>query len=242
MVNGSLTHRMKIVLVDDHPLIRDSVDALLRKFNVESVLLKAGTLHEGLRRLEEDPDVDLVLLDLQLPDTSGLDGLRTLKQTYPEIPVVVLSATEDAETILAALNNGATGYIPKSSPPDTLLAAIDLVIHHKMIYIPLQVLGIHARLPNDAALGQSAVANHTAVTLQELGIAGRAADVLEGLIEAKPLKVIARDLGIAESTVKAHAKSIYMSLRARNRAEAFVKVAELGIKFKRRSALARGNE
>lgn len=225
---------MKVLLVDDHPLIQDSAATLLRKIDTEAVLLSAASLNEALRCLESEAHVDLVLLDLQLPDSSGLNGLATIKQMHPATTVVVLSATEDPELIRSALNKGASGYIPKSSTAEVLRGAIELVLTYKTVYVPLQVLGMRSRNV-DASTTQDppAPSGDTDSKLKELGLVGTVAKVFEGLIEAKPLKVIARDLGIAESTVKAHARTIYFTLRTRNRAETLLKVAQMGIVFRR---------
>jgi DNA-binding NarL/FixJ family response regulator len=175
-----------------------------------------------------------MLLDLQLPDASGLDGLTAVKQAYPSVTVIVLSATEHPETIIAALKLGASGFIPKSSSHETLVGAMELVIRHNAVYIPLQVLGVQPRGPAILRSDPETVAANTDELLEQLGIHGRMKDVFVGLIDAKPLKVIARKLNIAESTVKSHARSIYIALRVKNRVELLVRVAELGIAFNRK--------
>ena len=115
---------MKILVIDDHPLILDALAQLLPQLGTEIEVRGAIDAGAAIRILDNEPDVALVLLDLALPGTRGLDLLADLMLDYPGVPIVVLSATHDMATVNAALCAGARGFIPKTADPRVLLDAI----------------------------------------------------------------------------------------------------------------------
>src|SRR6266513_2167344 len=119
---------MKILVVDDHVLIREAMRGVLRELRGEAaVILEASDSRQAKHQLEQNPDVELVLLDLGLPDQDGLEMLSELGNRYPTISVVVLSAQQDRETVMKAFDLGALGFIPKSGQRDVMLSALNLI-------------------------------------------------------------------------------------------------------------------
>src|SRR5580658_7982160 len=126
---------MKILLVDDHVLFREGIALLLRSLIAGDSLYQAGTCDEALARVAQDPGIDLVLMDINLPGTSGINAIALIRAEFPLIPVVGLSSSDDKQTILDAIDAGAMGFIPKSSSSAVLFAALQLVLSNG-IYLP----------------------------------------------------------------------------------------------------------
>ncbi len=206
---------MKILVIDDHPLIVDALAQLLPQLDAGIAMLAAGDPTEATRVLDNEPDVALVLLDLALPGARGLDFLGDLKLDYPGVPIVVLSATHDQATVLAALGAGAQGFIPKSVNAETLLDAVR------------QVLDGNVYLPSDAPPMPNGDGVHIAPG--ELGLTARQTDVLKLMAQGKPNKLICRDLTLSEGTVKVHVSAILRALRVHSRTEAIAVLARRGI-------------
>ena len=131
---------MKILVVDDHVLIREAMRGVLRELKGEAaVILEAPDSRQAMRQIEQNPDVELVLLDLGLPDRDGLEMLSDLANRYPTISVVVLSAQQDGDTVMKALDLGALGFIPKSGQREVMLSAFNLIFSGG-VYIPPEIL------------------------------------------------------------------------------------------------------
>src|SRR5580704_7351834 len=129
---------MKILLVDDHVLFREGIALLLRSLVADDSLYQAGTCEAALALVAKDPSIELVLMDINLPDTSGINAISLIRTKFPLIPVVGLSSSDDKQTILDTIDAGAMGFIPKSSSSAVLFAALQLVLS-KGIYIPPEV-------------------------------------------------------------------------------------------------------
>jgi DNA-binding NarL/FixJ family response regulator len=219
---------MKILAVDDHPLIRDALRQVLKVLDPDLHLISAASAHETLIEATANPDLNLVLLDLSLPDANGFEVLHQLREAHPGIPVVVLSATDDAATVMRALDDGAMGFIPKTSSNDVLLGALRLVLAGG-VYLPTEVLrhstATHPHPP--AAPG----APQLEVTCRDLGLTDRQAEVLALVVQGKPNKLICRNLNLAEGTVKIHISAILRALNVTNRTQAVVAVGKLGLKL-----------
>ena len=147
---------MKFLVVDDHELIREAMRGALAELDGYAVILEASDSRETMRLIEEHPDVDLILLDLNLPDRDGLTVLSELRKSHPAISVVVLSARQDHGSVVKALNQGALGFIPKSVTRKVILGAVQLVISGG-VYIPPQALPGQEKAPSaPAGISQSA--------------------------------------------------------------------------------------
>src|SRR5689334_20941696 len=130
---------MKILLVDDHALIRDALRAVLVQLQKNAQILEAPDCASALRALEDNPDVQMVVLDLNLPDRDGFDVLTELRERYPALGVVMLSGNHDRASVQTALDLGAVGFIPKSARREVMLSAFNLIFAGG-VYIPPQIL------------------------------------------------------------------------------------------------------
>ncbi len=203
---------MKILLVDDHPLFREGVAQTLRMLDGAAQIYQASRCEDALEQLGREPDMDLVLLDLMLPGMAGLDGLLRFRRTFPTLPVVILSASEDNDSVQAALQRGAQGYIPKSTPPRVMMQALRLVLEGG-VYAPP---GPSGRPDGDS-------------TVPPDRLTPRQREVLALLIEGKSNKEIARLLALSDNTVRVHAAAIFKALGVRNRTEAAFAARRLGL-------------
>jgi DNA-binding NarL/FixJ family response regulator len=206
---------MKILLVDDHALFRAGVALLLGHEFAQWQVLQVGSLNDAIDSLTREPDIALVLLDLRLPDSEGLAGLVRLRLHAPRPRYVVVSGSDGEKAVLEAIENGAAGFIPKTSSAGAMLAALRTVVHG----------GVALPSPMCAAGPVAAL-----VTPPEpLGLSARQGDVLRLLIEGKSNKGICSDLGIAESTVKTHLVTIFRKLDVTSRTQAVAASARLGM-------------
>jgi DNA-binding NarL/FixJ family response regulator len=210
---------MKILLIDHHELFREGLCHLLKKMEttVEQIF-EAGNFLDGLKLAENHPD--LILLELNAPECDSANAVKTLRQNFPRIPVVVVSSEENSTVIAEALRFGASGYFCKSSPGSLLLSALDLVMAGS-IYVPMQFLQPE-KLPIEHLRMQKG--SYTA-SRNSYGLTHRQSQVLDLLINGLNNKEIAKEMQIAEGTAKVHVSSIYQTLRVNNRTEA-VRIAK----------------
>jgi DNA-binding NarL/FixJ family response regulator len=215
---------MQILVVDDHVLIRDALRDVLNELRPDAVVLQAADCRQAMRLLGEYPGLELILLDLGLPDTDGFAMLKDLRDHYPSLAVVVLSALQDRNSVTRALELGAVGFIPKSAQRAVMLSALHLVFAGG-IYVPPEILR-----REDACAGQTspAIRKGQPLSPSDLGLTERQMDVLSLLMRGKSNKAIGRALDLSETTVKNHVTAILRALRVTNRAEAIVSVNQLG--------------
>jgi len=213
---------MKILVVDDHALIRDALRGVLKELK-DATVIEAADSRQALRLTHENPDLGLVLLDLNLPDRSGFDVLAELRGRYPATSVVVLSALNDRDSVARALELGAAGFIPKSASREVMLSALRLVFSGGL-YIPPEILG--GREPS-AKRGLPAGGARPG-SPRELGLTDRQVEILALMMQGKSNKAICRALDLAEPTVKNHVTAILKALKVRNRTEAVIAVGALG--------------
>jgi DNA-binding NarL/FixJ family response regulator len=210
---------MKILLVDDHALIRDALRSVLRELVNDAIVFEASDSRQAMRLIEEHPDLHLILLDLNLPDRDGLAVLSDLRKHHAMISIVVLSAFHDRETILRALDLGALGFIPKSAPREVMANALRLIFSGG-IYVPPEAL---ARTEPSVA-----AAPGRRVLPSDMGLTERQMEVLALMMQGKSNKAICRILDTAEPTVKHHVTAILKALKVANRTEAVIAVGALG--------------
>src|SRR5882672_4957848 len=211
---------MKVLLIDDHVLIRDALRGVLKELTDDAIVLEASDCRQAMRLIEAHPDLHLILLDLNLPDRDGFAVLVDLRKRYATISLVVLSAFHDRDNVLRALDLGALGFIPKSSPRDVMVNALRLVFSGG-IYIPPEALG------RPESKEQQPVTERR-VSPADLGFTGRQMEVLALMMYGKSNKAISRILDVAEPTVKHHVTAILKALKVANRTEAVIAVAALG--------------
>jgi len=210
----------KVMLVDDHAFLRDALaEVMVRAFPGVQVL-QAGNLQGATVLLEVHRDVDLLLLDLQLPDGDGLDALAGLR-IASGARLVVMSADDQPDTIRCALEAGASGYLPKTLGSGDMLAAVKEVLQGG-IYVPASAL---AAVPCTDGPQE----------LEGLGLSPRQTEVLSLLVEGVANKGIARELDISEATVKSHISAILYQFGVATRTQVVVAMARRGWRVAHRS-------
>jgi DNA-binding NarL/FixJ family response regulator len=217
---------MKVLVVDDHALIREALRGVLKELKDDATIIEASTCQQAMRLVDEHSDLGLILLDLNLPDRNGFDVLAELRERYPGISTVVLSAFNDRDTVTKALDLGALGFIPKSSTRQVMLSALGLVFSGG-IYIPPDVLARRETVPSQPPSGTSGTEPRP-LSPRDLGLTDRQVDVLALMMQGKSNKAICRTLDLAEPTVKNHVTAILKALKVTNRTEAVIAVGALG--------------
>jgi len=219
---------LQVLLVDDHQLFRSGLKLLLANLESNIVFTEADSCESALNLAARSEDLnsvrfDVVLLDYYLPGTRGLDALAQIKKHFGS-PVVVLSSEDTPSTIRQVISAGASGFIPKSSSPEVLLAALKLVLAQG-VYLPPHVLDNYS-FTEHRPLSEDENHQRQAILSQ---LSQRQQSVLIKAAQGKPNKVIAQELFIAEGTVKAHLSACYRVLGVDNRTEAVYATASLGL-------------
>jgi len=225
---------MKVLLVDDHPLIRCALASVIQGLGDDVTVDSAGSAQEARDALRAASDPDLLLLDLQLGDANGFELLVELRAAYPALPVVVVSGSDRPSDVVRAIDLGAMGYVPKRASNESLLEALALVMQGG-IYVPPMTLGAEradAQPEGDTAPGFLAVDARdaeagAAPSLASLGLTPRQTDVLGLLLQGKPNKLIARELDVSVETVKDHVAAVLRALNVSSRTQAVLAVARL---------------
>lgn len=206
---------MKVLIADDHPLVRDALARTIQQLDAQVSVQLAGDFDGALRSLEAELP-DLALIDLRMPGMMGLRGVEQLLTRFPSLRLVVASGEDDPAVIRQILGLGACGFLPKREGAEVMLQALRLVLSGG-IYMPAQAL-------DDYRNGQPPAPKPDAS-----GLTPRQLDVLQLLMRGEPNKLIARELGLTEGTVKIHIAAILRALQARNRTEAVVVARQLGL-------------
>jgi DNA-binding NarL/FixJ family response regulator len=204
---------MKLLICDDHALFREGLELVIAQLESGARLTGVGDAESALDQLAHDADYDLVLLDLGLPGMGGLEALERLRREHPELPVVVLSASESPADVRGVLERGASGFIPKSTRGPVLLGALQLVLAGG-VYVPPLMMG--------AAAPPAAKERRHALTERQVA-------VLRLLARGLTNREIAQVLKIAEGTVKTHVLHLFEALDVTNRTEAAMRMHELGL-------------
>ena len=215
---------MKLLIVDDHGLVREGLKAIVAQSDLQAHCLEAWDEASIWQQLTQHADVDLVLLDIQLPGVSGMELLQRIVRERPQLPIIMLSADHDSATVSQALQMGASGFMPKSSLNQVLISAIRLVAAGGVYIPPEALLKSVAKTPNASAA-------KPAVSLEALGLTNRQIDVLRLLLKGMSNKLISRQVDLAEATVKIHIRGILRALNVTTRTEALVKLTEMGVRF-----------
>lgn len=213
-----------MLIIDDHPLFREGLRLILARLgNVEFV--EAQSFKEAIAKITEGESLDLILADLCLPLEDSFAGITEIGQLVPGVPLIAVSVLEDSEDILKALDCGAKGFIPKTSDTEVIFNAVRLVLAGGT-YLPPALIAQPFRPGHRRAFvsaGGLSAAGHPIS-----GLTPRQRDVLALLASGKSNRDIARDLGLAEGTVKVHITAIFKALGAKNRTQAGLIAAELG--------------
>ncbi|HZM36467.1 MAG TPA: response regulator [Burkholderiales bacterium] len=221
---------MRVLLIDDHALVRKGIEELLQSRGVQ-VVASVGSGEEGVRRARELP-ADLILLDLKMPGMTGIDTLRELRTAGVRAPVVMLTMSREDADLAAALRAGAQGYLLKDIEPEELVPALEATVKGNNV-VARELVGTLARLVGGKA-GPAPAAPRPAAPFAEL--TPREHEILECIADGMSNKMIARVLDITDGTVKLHVKAILRKLGMRSRVEAAVAAVEHGLGRKRRAA------
>jgi two-component system nitrate/nitrite response regulator NarL len=221
---------MRVLLIDDHALVRKGIGELLQSRGAQ-VVASVGSGEEGVRRaLELRPDI--ILLDVKMPGVNGIETVARLRAAGVAAPVVMLTMSREDAELGAALRAGAQGYLLKDMEPEELLPALEAVLRGESV-VAREMVGTLAGLVRDDAVARTA-APRAADPFAEL--TPRELEILEHVADGSSNKMIARALEIADGTVKLHVKAILRKLGMRSRVEAAVAAAEHGLGRKRREA------
>lgn len=213
---------MNILVVDDHPLYRSGVVYTLQDSGPDILVIECPVVDAALARLDAGLQADLMILDLQMPGYSGLDSLTEVRRRRPEVPVLILSANDDPAVVRDCIELGAYGFLPKSAPAEQFHAALALVLAGG-VYLP----------PTSLSVGAPATrAQQDAWSRLGARLTGRQRQVLMGIVQGKPNKAIARDLGLSDTTVKSHVAHILEALVVSNRTEAVYALARAGLSLR----------
>ncbi|GAB3427578.1 response regulator transcription factor [Massilia solisilvae] len=202
---------MKFLLIEDHALYRRGLLFLLEQLPGEHQFLESDNCEDAISKASVHPDISLILLDLALPGMNGLDGLLRLRSLCPTTPIVLLSANDNSRLIVDGMRRGAQGFIPKSSSPEVMTAALQVVLAGGT-YVPLQ--GV---LRDSPSLNESR------------SLTGRQREVLALIARDYSNKEIAMQLGMRVNTVRVHVAAILDALNVANRVEAARMAAALGL-------------
>lgn len=211
--------RLRVLLIDDHTLFRSGLQELLERREI-AVVAAVGDGEEGCR-LAAELEPDVVLLDLRMPEIDGLAVLRKLNELSLGIPVVMLTTSSDERDLVASLRSGAQGYLVKDMEPDQLIESLHEIVGGKTVVAP-HMTGVLAKVVQGDEPSVASDARFSELTAREM-------EILCHLAEGLSNKVIARELGITDGTVKLHVRSILRKMQVQSRVEAAVRAVEEGV-------------
>ncbi|VAW51344.1 hypothetical protein MNBD_GAMMA06-938 [hydrothermal vent metagenome] len=209
---------LKILIADDHALMREGIQMVLDRFDKKYQLTNTTNYEEVLQQINETPDFDLILLDLNMPGYKHFSGLEQVLSGAEKTPVIVLSASENPADMQQSIDLGAKGFVPKSASNEVLVAALELVLSGG-IYIPPQLF-------NYSRNNENATQNSAAL---QPAITRRQKEVLALIAQGESNKEIGRTLGLSEGTVRTHVNAIFKLLNVNNRTQAGVKARTLDL-------------
>lgn len=215
-----MSSNLRVLIIDDHTLFRDGLQGLLERHHIE-VVGSLGDGHEGIK-LAQELKPDIVLLDMRMPNISGLEVLKQLQQINFSSPIAMLTTSNDERDLVEALRNGAKGYLLKDMEPDDVVAALREIVKGETVVAP-NLTQILARVVKGEPILETEPSPIDDLTPRE-------AEILSLLAEGQSNKVIARNLGISDGTVKLHVKAILRKLNIHSRVEAAVIAVEQGLR------------
>lgn len=211
----------KILIADDHPLFREAIHNVVQDGFPEAIIMETPDLDSTLELTRDHDDLDLILLDLNMPGMHGLNGLISLRNEAPTIPVVIISAEQDKQVVLQAISCGAVGFITKSSPRAQMIEAIEQILKGN-VYLPSDI--IRTQTSNT----RSKSSEHQSIPPELLqALTRKQLLVLERMTRGESNKQIAYNLDIAETTVKAHVSAILRKLNVHNRVQAILSANDI---------------
>jgi DNA-binding NarL/FixJ family response regulator len=229
---------MKALLIDDHPLILSALQTVIQGLGPDVSAVAVASVAAARAALLANPDFDLVLLDLKLGDVDGFELLTEFRNTYPALPIVVVSALDHRSDVLRAIDLGAMGFVPKVASNETLFEALRMVMSGG-IYVPPDIMrtqrdpepeGRTERRRNTgwgARSASGAASLKPGAPLAALGLTPRQTDVLALLLEGQPNKLIARQLNLSVETIKDHVAAVLRILNVSTRTQAVLAISEM---------------
>lgn len=209
----------KVLIIDDHPIFRHAMVTILGKKFPGSEAVEASSIDEAIKALEQDAGFDLVMLDLNMPETCGLNGLLEIRNQHPNIPVVIISAESEKQNILQTISYGAVGFISKSSKIEEIASSVESIFEGN-VCLPSEILRTPTSRNRTNRENGISPEQIRSLTRKELA-------VLKYLTQGLANKVIAYELNISETTVKSHVSSILKKLGASNRVKVVANAANI---------------
>jgi DNA-binding NarL/FixJ family response regulator len=206
---------MKIMIADDHPLVHSAIPNILRKLEDDVQILAASDFPETLSLVEQHQDLDLLLLDLDMPGMDWFEALSLLRTNRKELRIIILSASQNPSDVYHALSLEIRGYIPKTTGPEIIEQALRMVLAGGK-YVPPELMSgmaLHAMAPNHES-------TETKINNSKIVLTRRQRDVLQSMMDGNSNKEIARSLNLSEATVKVHVTAIFRALKVRSRSQA----------------------
>lgn len=219
---SSMEPAYKILIADDHPLFREAISSVIASGFQGSEIIETDDLDTAIEITSANEDLDLILLDLNMPGMHGLTGLITLRNEAPTIPVVIVSAEEDKQVILQAITYGACGFITKSSPRAKMTEAIQQILNGN-VYLPSDII----RTGKESSHRRSRHEDNPISPELLNSLTRRQLLVLERMSKGESNKQVAYNLNIAETTVKAHVSAILRKLGVHNRVQAILSASDV---------------
>lgn len=214
---------LTLLLVEDHALVREGLSQILRQLDPDLRLLEAADGNQAVALLESEPNIDLVMLDLALPGVDGATWMSSQRKRFPSLPMVVVSAYDDPQTIKRVIKAGAAGFVSKAAPAEQLLEALRQVLAGELVEpvtVKSTAMGVDA--PTEATLQTRA---------HDFGLSPRQSEVLGLMAKGKSNREIAQILGLTEGTVKIHATAIFKALGVNSRTQALIAVSRKKVKL-----------
>lgn len=209
--------QLTIIIADDHPLFRGALRQAVTGLEGDNTIIEAGDFEAAKTAVEEQPDADLMLLDLAMPGVSGFSGLMALRAEFSSLPIVIVSATDDPATMRRAIELGASGFISKSSGIEDMRAGIRAVLEGD-VWIPASCQSGQGHDPGMADL----INRLRTLTPQQNRVLGMLG---EGLLN----KQIAYELSVSEATIKAHVSAILLKLKVDSRTQAVIQLSKINM-------------
>jgi len=218
---------MRILFADDHTLVREGIRPFLRELANDVEVLEANNLPGAEEQAKTGGKLDLILLDLKMPGMNGFNGITKFAQSHPDVPIVILSGHYNRKDVIAALDYGVSGYIPKNIGGMAMVNALRLVLAGEK-YLPSEAFSDTGTDEDESILNPGTNGNAKEVDPKFATLTQRETEILAHLIEGQTNKEIARALELQEITVKIHVRNIYRKIGAQNRAQAVKITIESG--------------
>ncbi|MGY8907644.1 response regulator transcription factor [Candidatus Njordibacter sp. Uisw_039] len=201
---------LRILIADDHALVRGGLALVVAMAAPDCKVFEANSYNQVIEVLSTQADIDLIMLDLNMPGMDVNTSLTSIRRQWPDVPIIVVSVRDDIDSIRTAMATGVSGYIPKSLPPNVTLSAIKLILEGG-IYVPPHVLNF---IDDVAAPAQNLQPNPT------VDLTRRQQDVLKLMQSGLSNQAIADQLGLTLPTIKMHVSALFKKLQVKNRTEA----------------------